>query len=181
MAKYVNRFSHFVKTARGVDSLLSKRLSPQVKLTRIMDLIEKAQNVNLKLGGVRADRVANGEILKAQAIEILEYVVNNHATVKRFVNGLYILRWNELNPAKLAIQQANRRCLVKAMTPEEEDNYANLVEIRDNATALFGYSWDIDHVIPVAKGGTNAIDNLEVVPSTWNRAKRDRHSDSFWG
>ena len=91
MGKYVNRFSHFVKTARGVDSLLSKRLSPQVKLTRIMDLIEKAQNVNLKLGGVRADRVARGEVLRGEAIATMWDICYN---VLKHVNSTEDESWN---------------------------------------------------------------------------------------
>ena len=86
-----NRFAHFVQTARGVDSLLSKRLSPQVKLTRIMDLIEKAQNVNLKLGGVRADRVARGEVLRAEAIAAMWDVYNN---VLKYVRSTEDESWN---------------------------------------------------------------------------------------
>ena len=86
-----NRFAHFVKTARGVDSVLSKRLSPQVKLSRIMDLIEKAQNVNLKLGGVRAERVARGEALRAEAIAAMWDIYYN---VLKYVRSTEDESWN---------------------------------------------------------------------------------------
>ncbi len=86
--------------------------------------------------------------------------------------------------AKSAEANARRRLLKlnaeAIMTDAEKENYANLVVIRDNATALFGYDWHIDHVIPLTKGGTNAVDNLEVVPASWNLAKNNRNSDSFW-
>ena len=148
---------------------------------RAANVLKKLRLVNLHLGFPNKLRLVRMEALKAQAIEALEWVVNNHATVRRFVRGSYSKRWIENNPLAWVIYQANRRCLAEEMTVEEEENYANLVEIRDNATALFGYAWHIDHVIPVSKGGTNSINNLEVVPASWNVAKLNRNSDSFWG
>ena len=86
-----NRFAHFVKTASDLDNRLKRDLSPQVKLSRIMDLIEKAQNVNLKLGGVRADRVARGEVLRAEAIAAMWAIYNN---VLKYVRSTEDESWN---------------------------------------------------------------------------------------
>ena len=89
------------------------------------------------------------------------------------------------NKEKIASHNVKRRelqiNLEAIMTKEEVENYKNLVKIRDEATALFGYQWHIDHTTPLSQGGTNAIDNLEVVPASWNLEKNNRHSQSFWG
>lgn len=39
---------------------------------------------------------------------------------------------------------------------------------------MTGYAWDIDHMVPLARGGKHAWWNLQVIPRTLNAWKRDR-------
>lgn len=47
----------------------------------------------------------------------------------------------------------------------------NLAVLRSNTT---GIKWDVDHIIPLNKGGRHAIDNLQVIPASINRSKKDK-------
>ena len=93
--------------------------------------------------------------------------------------------WALNNKDKVEANIAKRRALKinadSTMTEADKENYKALVKIRDEATRLFGYAWSIEHIIPLSKGGTNAVDNLEVTPLSWNMGKGNRSSESFWG
>ena len=86
-----NRFAHFVKTASDLDNRLKRDLSPQVKLSRILDLIEKAQNVNLKLGSPAKSYLIRSEELRAEAIASMWDIYYN---VLKYVNSMRDESWN---------------------------------------------------------------------------------------
>ena len=67
------------------------------------------------------------------------------------------------------------------MTKEEKSKIAELYTIAKDASKLFGYDWAVDHIVPLNKGGLHKLSNLQVVPASWNSAKRDRNSDVYWG
>ena len=54
----------------------------------------------------------------------------------------------------------------------------DLMRIRSIGT---GFSWHVDHIIPVSKGGNSAANNLQVVPAVWNRQKSNVHAEHFFG
>ena len=86
-----NRFAHFVKTASDLDNRLKRDLSPQVKLSRIMDLIEKAESVNLKLGSPAKSYLIRSEELRAEAIAAMWAIYYN---VLKYVRSTEDESWN---------------------------------------------------------------------------------------
>ena len=86
-----NRFAHFVKTASDLDNRLKRDLSPQVKLSRIMELIEKAESVNLKLGSPAKSYLIRSEELRAEAIAAMWGIYYN---VLKYVRSTEDESWN---------------------------------------------------------------------------------------
>lgn len=89
--------------------------------------------------------------------------------------------WAQLNKEKYEVRAEHRRKLKAHMS--EFDRFvmqeaAKLCILRQAATQI---AWQIDHVTPLAKGGNHAAENLQVVPATWNAAKRDRHCGRYFG
>ncbi|MDE2462042.1 MAG: HNH endonuclease [Gammaproteobacteria bacterium] len=41
----------------------------------------------------------------------------------------------------------------------------------------YGVRLEVDHIVPVAKGGSNALDNLQTLCFDCNRGKRDHLED----
>jgi len=64
-----------------------------------------------------------------------------------------------------------------------QDPYGNVM-YKPSQGKLSDMGWDVDHIKPKSKGGSDAIRNLQALNSTVNRSKRDslkkktRHSPS---
>ena len=74
-----------------------------------------------------------------------------------------------------------RRILEKEMSPFDIFVFNEAYNIRVIREKLFKTKWNIDHIIPVTKGGTNIYTNIQVVPATWNFRKSNIHTEKFFG
>ena len=52
-----------------------------------------------------------------------------------------------------------------------------LIKQRD---ILTGIKWDMDHILPVSKGGTSDYRNIQVVPALWNARKFNIHTNTYF-
>lgn len=86
-------------------------------------------------------------------------------------------RWIEKNP--LANRQRNHRRRVSIKGEFSAQEWKELCEKYDNRCLCCGEkkALEIDHVLPVSKGGANTIDNLQPLCVSCNRSKGTKHID----
>lgn len=80
-----------------------------------------------------------------------------------------------------AVRKAKKRALEKVMSDLDKFVYKEAYELKQLRKETLGTSWHIDHTIPISKGGTNAYNNIEVVPAKWNLDKSNYHTHRFFG
>ena len=95
-------------------------------------------------------------------------------------NKVWGLRNRDKCSAKLAKYRATKFGATIYMTNEDKAKIAELYTIAKDTSKLFGYNWEVDHIVPLSKGGLHKLSNLQVVPKSWNRAKSDTNSDVYW-
>ena len=109
----------------------------------------------------------------------LAYKFNNKSKIS-ITNAKYALENKEKFSAKTANRRAKKFGATIYMTKEDKAKIAELYTIAKYASKLFGYGWEVDHIVPLNKGGLHKLSNLQVVPMSWNRAKGDRNCDTYW-
>jgi hypothetical protein len=93
-------------------------------------------------------------------------------------------------PEKKSKYAATRRCKKKDQSPSLTENQKKIIDCfykqAARLTKKFGFQFEVDHIIPVSRGGTHEPKNLQILPGKINRAKgckiifiwQDYHSPS---
>lgn len=99
-------------------------------------------------------------------------------------------KYNLSVPEKKRKNAATRRCKKKNQSPILNENQKKIIDCfykqSERLTKRFGFQFEVDHIIPVARGGAHEPSNLQVLPKKINRAKgcknifkwQDYHSPS---
>lgn len=86
----------------------------------------------------------------------------------------YRKKFNKNNPEKLAAQGIKYRYNKENQTPElTKKNIALMKRIYKKSNEL-GVKWQVDHIIPLSKGGLHHPDNLQIIPKVENLKKGNK-------
>lgn len=89
-------------------------------------------------------------------------------------------RWSKANAVYWTAVRSKRRSLEKDLSDDDFWVLQEAVALARLRERMLGGSWQVDHVVPVSKGGTSQPSNLQVVPASWNRQKSNKHSEWFF-
>jgi hypothetical protein len=108
----------------------------------------------------------------------------------RELNKIYGKRWRDKNKGKVKAKHARRRAAIrsakipKGLTPVDEEVIRRMMELANRRNDKAGYwQFDVDHIIPISRGGFHHQDNLRVTTRKNNRGIGGKHTklDSEWG
>jgi hypothetical protein len=84
-------------------------------------------------------------------------------------------KYNASVPEKKRKHAAARRCKKKNQSPLLTENQKKIIECfyiqAERLTKRFGFNFEVDHILPISKGGNHHPSNLQVLPMKINRAK----------
>jgi hypothetical protein len=135
------------------------------------------QNPEKKRENNRKWRLANPlKVLEQNRVRIRRWIENNPKKRRE-----HSLRWAKANPEKHRVNEQNRRARIKA-------NGGNITLVEwESVLQKYGHrclypncertDLTIDHVVPIALGGTHTVDNVQPLCSYHNRKKGKKAID----
>lgn len=87
-------------------------------------------------------------------------------------------KWRKENWGRMSALLAQYRIKKRWQTPELSENQKKIISVFfDQANRLgktLGIPFELDHIIPISKGGTHEPSNLQVIPRRINRNKHNK-------
>jgi 5-methylcytosine-specific restriction endonuclease McrA len=97
----------------------------------------------------------------------------------------YMKSYNEANRGKInayaRTYQANKQKNNCIISSEDKQIATWIYTMSSKLSEITDIKWEVDHIRPLSKGGTHSLDNLQIVPATWNRAKQNFNEERWNG
>jgi len=93
-------------------------------------------------------------------------------------------KWNEENPERRKVYHHNRKARIKKNGGVLSSNIvSSLLTLQKSKCACCGkslkHSYHLDHIMPIALGGTNTDDNVQLLTPSCNLRKSAKHPDDW--
>ena len=155
----------------------------------------REENKEKILAKAKAYREANGDKVRAAVAKWRKANPDYHKTTER---KEYVKKWREenieyrkgvektyrlCNKDKLRIKNMNRRAAVRTQGKLSTGLAVRLLKLQRGKCACcgeaLGADYHLDHIMPLALGGTNTDDNMQLLTATCNMQKHAKHPIDF--
>lgn len=87
--------------------------------------------------------------------------------------------WRARNPDKCRAHSSTRRARLRSAVPATFGDFDAFVIEEAHAAcrrraAMTGYAWEVDHLVPLSRGGGHRFDNIQSIPAWLNQSKHAR-------
>ena len=128
----------------------------------------------------------NNERSRKRNVECRDQRLKTQAKYRR--NNVEKLRaigrkYQSENREKYAMHTANRRSRIKRastwLSAQDKILMENFYSMAARLSSCTGIQWDVDHIVPISRGGLHAPINLQVVPHRWNQVKNNKNNEKI--
>ena len=150
---------------------MTKKYHETLEASRLKNAKYHAKNRARLLAVKALDRATNPE--KWRARRKAYYAIPDNRKKRAESHAV----WMKANRDKCRATVARQKAARMAATPP--DTIQKLVDgvyaIAARVSKCLGIPHDVDHIVPLALGGSHCHRNLQVLPARWNRRKQDRY------
>lgn len=120
---------------------------------------------------------------KANPQKVIDYT-RKYCEDNRDKRLAYALEWQMANPDKVKVNNHNRRAKIKGNGGRLSKNIVkSLMALQNGKCACCGKSlkqgYHLDHIMPIALGGKNTDNNVQLLTPKCNLRKSDKHPDDW--
>jgi len=111
---------------------------------------------------------------------IKEYNRNYHFKYKDKINKRQRL-YRRFNLSRDALRSSNRRSIKLIQSVKLTNSEKYRIELLYKWANILGKNFQVDHVVPLSRGGLHHPDNMHVIPRIQNLKKKDKDPKEFYG
>lgn len=144
---------------------------------------KKCQNAHNKL--YRSDNREKRSVYRKQYNVINQHKNNKYSRDYHTINREIILQRQHLyrknNMDKDAARAAKRRAVKRRFTPELTQEEKQRIALLYTWSDLLGHEFQVDHIVPLSRGGWHHPNNMHIIPRIQNLSKKDIDPKDFYG
>lgn len=176
-----NRLSNPERREAVNEARRRRRANPEYRAAETARDRERLRNT---IGGVERQRASHRRWIEKNREHVSEYRRKHWLEYRE--RGLALNKdWHIANPMSRRLREAKRRARAGGQLTVDPEVIEELFCLQDGLCFWTGDSiadgFEVDHIVPLSRGGMHEVSNLALVTKSANRRKYNKWPEEFWG